>query len=138
MNSKTNSTAKENNMGQHYYRFSDYGTEPADLIARTHTESWQMGDRQEGVSCCRSISGLLTWAADHSANIDMAQLDVVEGEELGEDMDADNNVDAVRINISAVVETVEIERAEIIRLATANNEWAVPVAEKCDDLGIDG
>lgn len=104
--------------------------------------SWQAGDKRPGLSVCRSVIGLLHWADSHDAILEDVVLDAVEGEELGDDMDAvECSVDAIRIRATRVLAIVPLTIADILRVAALydgqDHAWGrAAIIEAAEKIGI--
>lgn len=124
------------------YRLSwDWEDDESLLDPERTTASWQAGDERPGLSVCRSVIGLLRWAESHAAGFDNVVLVVVEGEELGEDMDqVEHSVDAVRIRATRVLEIAPLTIHDIMRIAAEydgqDHAWGrAAIAEAIEKLG---
>jgi len=136
-------------MPRYYYRFSDGGeTEECLLDPTRETCSWNPAyvegyDVREGVSVTTGITDLLAWAYEHDAIIDDADLVVLEGVELGDDMDnnPDVGINAVRIRPTHVVEIVPVSYESIMDIASRYDEsdpwYLTAVSNGIDALGIE-
>jgi hypothetical protein len=109
-----------------YFRFSRYEESEEDLLDPARmTRSWQPGHDAPGVSAALELSHLLQWAIDHRAVLDDSYLVVMEGEELGHDLDyVENSVEIYRVRPTGLVDQVEV-----------NPESIIAIAEKYDNPG---